>query len=56
VAARAARQIEKGDSMQRYVAITLAAALLLWAAVSLSGLDRQWLGVAIDGGLLKPHR
>jgi hypothetical protein len=39
---------------QKYLAIALAIGLFLWAAVSLSGLDVQWLGIAIDGGLLKP--
>jgi hypothetical protein len=45
---------------EKYLAVALATGLFLWAALSLSGLDVQWLGIAleiaIDGGLLKPQR
>ena len=41
---------------EKYPAIALAVDLLLWLALSMSGLDLQWFGVAIDGGRLKPYR
>jgi hypothetical protein len=38
---------------ERYVGIAISISIVLWIALSLSGLDVQWLGIAIDGGLLK---
>jgi hypothetical protein len=46
-----------GKSMyEKYLAVALAIGLFLWVGLALSGLDLQWLGIAIDGGLLKTPR
>jgi hypothetical protein len=41
---------------EKYLAVALAIGLFLWVGLALSGLDLQWLGIAIDGGLLKTPR
>jgi hypothetical protein len=41
---------------ERYLAIGVAIALFLWLAVTFSGVDVRWFGIAVDGGLLRPGR
>lgn len=38
---------------EQHVAVVLAALIALCVILSLSGLDVQWLGVEVDGGLLR---
>jgi hypothetical protein len=41
---------------ERYWAVIIAIALALWVLISVFDLDVRWLGIAIDGGLLRPER
>ncbi len=41
---------------EKHLAVAVAVGVLLWLVLSMSGLDVQWFGIAIDGGLMKLRR